>query len=34
LLFEKGADAVYEYGSQLDLGQIYKSPEQLLENMR
>lgn len=34
LLFKKGADAAYEYGSQLDLGQIYTSPEQLLESMR
>jgi hypothetical protein len=34
LLFRKGADAVYEYGSQLDLGRIYKSPEQLLESIK
>ncbi|MGD9008195.1 MAG: hypothetical protein PVG41_09745, partial [Desulfobacteraceae bacterium] len=33
-VFEKGANAVYDYGSQLDFGQIYKSPEQLLESIK
>jgi hypothetical protein len=33
LLFQKGAGTIYEYGSQLDFGQIYKSPDQLLESI-
>jgi len=33
-LFKAGAGAIYDYGSQLDLGRIYQSPEQLLESIK
>ncbi len=33
-LFKSGSAAVYDYGAQLDNGQIYHSPEQLLENIK